>query len=196
MKTAFLAALALVCASAAVAGPRDMPIASCNMPVCESAFAPSSVELKRAARGLRTPRSGFGSVMQPGETQRGFLNSLSGVVPALAAKVASIQAACAGTTILSTVRHTRIFGTRVMSLHAQGKAVDVAGNYSCIYAQLQGWPGGYSTDSGRVRHVHISLDDGGGREMGLRFVHGGARKWSRHARARAAARRQATAFPR
>lgn len=60
-----------------------------------------------------------------------------------------------------------------MSLHAQGKAVDVRGPYGCIYAQLKGWTGGYSTDAGRVRHIHISYDEAGGREMGLRFAHGG-----------------------
>jgi hypothetical protein len=65
-----------------------------------------------------------------------------------------------------------------MSLHAQGKAVDVRGPYGCIYGQLKGWTGGYSTDAGRAQHVHISYDDAGGREMGLRFAHGGGRRHS------------------
>lgn len=67
------------------------------------------------------------------------------------------------------VRHTRVAGTRRMSLHASGLAVDMAGNPGCIYARLRGWPGGYSTDYARVRHVHISGP--GGREDGLRFAH-------------------------
>lgn len=60
-----------------------------------------------------------------------------------------------------------------MSLHAAGKAVDMTGNSSCIYSKLRGWPGGYSIDYGRVRHVHISL---GGREDGIRFAHHHARR--------------------
>lgn len=55
------------------------------------------------------------------------------------------------------------------------------GPYGCIYAQLQGWPGGYSTDAHRVRHIHISI---GGREAGLRFKHGGGRKYARRHKAR------------
>lgn len=97
---------------------------------------------------------------------------ISGIVAPLAAKVASIQSACPGTHVISGVRHTRIKGSRKMSLHAEGKAVDVVGPYACIYAELRDWPGGYSTDAGRVRHVHISYDVQNGREMGIRFVHG------------------------
>lgn len=108
----------------------------------------------------------------------------AGLVGPLTAKLASIQAACAGTQAISGIRHTRIAGTRRMSLHAQGKAVDVRGPYGCIYAQLKGWSGGYSTDSGRVQHIHISYDDAGGREMGLRFAHGGGRRSWREANAR------------
>lgn len=104
--------------------------------------------------------------------------SSAGLVGPLQAKLASIEAACPGTQAISTVRHTRIAGTRVMSLHAQGKAVDVRGPYGCIYAQLQDWKGGYSTDASRMQHIHISYDDAGGREMGLRFAHGGGRRHS------------------
>lgn len=99
-----------------------------------------------------------------------------GLVGPLQAKLASIQSACPGTHAISGIRHTRIAGTRRMSLHAQGKAVDVRGPYGCIYGQLKDWTGGYSTDAGRVQHIHISYDDGGGREMGLRFAHGGGRR--------------------
>lgn len=114
--------------------------------------------------------------------RRTAVNRVAGIVAPLAAKVAQIQAAC-GSSVISGVRHTRIAGTRRMSLHAQGKAVDMVGNPSCMYSQLQGWPGGYSTDYGRARHIHISYDAEGGREMGLRFVHGGYRKYTRkHAR--------------
>lgn len=108
----------------------------------------------------------------------------AGLVGPLQAKLASIQAACPGTQAISGIRHTRIAGTRRMSLHAQGKAVDVRGPYGCIYAQLKGWSGGYSTDAGRVKHIHISYDAGGGREMGLRFAHGGGRRSWREANAR------------
>lgn len=99
-----------------------------------------------------------------------------GLVPELASKVSSIQAACPGTSIISGLRHTRIAGTRRMSLHAEGKAVDVRGPYGCIYGQLKGWQGGYSIDAGRVKHIHISYDAQNGREMGLTFRHGVHRK--------------------
>lgn len=101
--------------------------------------------------------------------------SLSGIVAPLAAKAAEITAAC-GSTVISAVRHTRVRGTGRWSLHRQGKAVDMAGNPSCIYRHLAGWSGGYTTDYGRVRHVHISYDAEGGREWGLRFAHGGGRR--------------------
>jgi hypothetical protein len=100
--------------------------------------------------------------------------SMAGVVPALAAKVAQIQSACPGAHVISSIRHTRIRGTRRLSLHATGEAVDMRGNPSCVYAQLRDWPGGYSTDYGRVRHIHISLAKNG-REAGLRFAHGGGK---------------------
>lgn len=110
---------------------------------------------------------------EPGYASQGYS---AGLVGPLQTKLASIQTACPGTHAISGIRHTRIAGTRRMSLHAQGKAVDVRGPYGCIYAQLRGWSGGYSTDSGRVQHIHISYDDAGGREMGLRFAHGGGRR--------------------
>lgn len=92
--------------------------------------------------------------------------SLSGIVaPELVAKVREIQSAC-GSHILST-RDRR--GNR--SNHPIGRAVDMAGNPSCIYAHLKSWPGGVSTDYGSVHHVHISYNPGG-QEWGLRFRHG------------------------
>ena len=100
---------------------------------------------------------------------------IGGLVGTLAAKVSEIVSSC-GSKVISGVRHTPIAGTRHMSLHATGKAVDVTGNPSCIYSALSGWPGGYSTDYGRMGHVHISYDPDGGREMGLKFRHGGHRR--------------------
>lgn len=93
--------------------------------------------------------------------------SLAGVTPPLAAKARQIVGAC-GSRVTSGVRHTRAAGSRRLSLHASGRAVDLAGNPRCIYRMLAGWPGGVSTDYGRVRHVHVSY---GGREHGLRFAH-------------------------
>ena len=105
-------------------------------------------------------------------------SSLAGVYAPLAAKAQEIAAAC-GSAVISGVRHTRVAGTRRMSLHASGHAVDMKGNPSCIYAHLRSWSGGYSIDYGRVHHVHISL---GGREDGLRFAHGGHRRHYAHRR--------------
>lgn len=110
--------------------------------------------------------------------------SLDGVVPALAAKAREIQEAC-GSKVISSVRRTRIRGTRTMSLHASGQAVDMSGNPECMYERLSGWSGGYSVDYARMRHIHISYSDGG-REWGARFSHGGrryARRGSRYASA-------------
>ncbi|WP_210208619.1 hypothetical protein [Rhodoplanes roseus] len=100
---------------------------------------------------------------------------VGGLVAPLAQKAAQIASAC-GAQVISGVRHTRVAGSGRMSLHASGQAVDMRGNPGCIYRMLGGWSGGYSTDYGRVKHVHISW---GGREQGLRFSHGGGR--SRHA---------------
>jgi len=166
-----------------------------------------------SAFGRRAAASGFGVAIpryRPGEAaasgwsgadlvrapRRGV--SLAGLVPQLTAKLASIQAACPGTVAVSAVRRTYIAGTRRMSLHASGKAVDVQGPYSCIYAQLRGWAGGYSTDAGRMRHIHISYDPDGGREMGLAFRHSGhrhARTRTGHRYARATRAHYATAPP-
>lgn len=143
----------------------------------------------RSERGERIARAiGFGvgqNVYQRRSVAaRGV--SVAGLVAPLAAKLASIQAACPGTVAVSGVRHTYIAGTRRISLHASGKAVDVHGPYGCIYAELRGWAGGYSTDAGRVRHIHISYDADGGREMGLAFRHGGHRHARKHHRYRRA----------
>lgn len=119
----------------------------------------------------------------------------SSLVPQLANKVASIQSACPGTSVISAHRCTRIRGSGRMSLHCSGKAVDLRGPYACIYGQLRDWSGGYSTDAHRVQHIHISYDASGGREMGLKFAHyGGSRKSKRYARRyRQAPVQQATA---
>ena len=99
--------------------------------------------------------------------------SLNGVLPVLATKVRQLASMC-GARAISAVRHTYVAGTRRISLHASGRAVDMVGNRKCIYPLLENWPGGYSTDYARVNHVHISY---GGREHGARFAHGGERKY-------------------
>ena len=90
--------------------------------------------------------------------------SLSGVTPVLAAKAREIVAGC-GSVVISTISSR---GHR--SNHPIGRAVDVRGNPSCVYAHLKGWPGGYSTDYAAVQHVHISYNPGG-REWGMHFAH-------------------------
>jgi hypothetical protein len=96
---------------------------------------------------------------------------LTGIVKPLAAKVMQIASACPGTVVISTIRHGAVVrGSGRPSLHRYGKAVDISGPYRCIYLALRGFPGGYSTDAHRVRHVHISFDPKG-REWGRRFAH-------------------------
>lgn len=109
--------------------------------------------------------------------------SLAGVSPRLAAKARQLERVC-GARVISAVRRTRVAGTRRMSLHASGRAVDLRGAPRCLYAHLRGWPGGVSTDYGRVAHVHVSL---GGAEQGRRFAHRHVQSRShRHRRARMA----------
>jgi len=95
--------------------------------------------------------------------------NLSGIVAPLAAKAREIVSAC-GSRVISGVRHSYVKGTRLISLHASGRAVDMQGNPRCIYRALAKWPGGVSTDYARVRHVHVSYAPGG-REWGARFAH-------------------------
>lgn len=113
-------------------------------------------------------------VPTPGKRTSGHPTA-SGLVAPLAAKVAEIRSDC-GSRLVSGVRHTRIAGSWRMSLHASGRAADLAGNPACIYRHLKGWTargGGYSVDYGAVRHVHVSL---GGHEAGITFRHGGHRR--------------------
>ena len=146
----------------------------CNVTMPCIGVAPSQ-------RGLRIEKAlGFGKAQQRYAPRASIDYGAGGLVAPLAAKLSSIQAACPGTVAISGVRHTKIAGTNRWSLHTQGKAVDVQGPYGCIYAQLRGWAGGYSTDARRMRHIHISYDAQGGREMGLAFRHGGGRKFARH----------------
>lgn len=135
-----------------------------------AAHAQSALEW--AAQGMGPTRARIAQVDR--RFARRVLRSesrLAGVYAPLAAKAREIEEAC-GSRVISGVRHTRIAGSRRWSLHASGRAVDMQGNPGCIYVHLRGWPGGYSTDYGRVRHVHISL---GGREDGIRFAHRGGR---------------------
>jgi hypothetical protein len=135
----FLAALAACFFLAAPAEARGRLAPECNVSMpCIGASQGSSHRGRHYARG---------SV------------SLNGVVAPLAAKVRAIQAACRSTKIISTIRHTLIAGGGgAISKHASGRAVDVSGNYRCIYAQLRDWPS-YSIDGPRCRHVHISVGE-------------------------------------
>ena len=151
-----------------LARPASAEINPWALSVAESAASPSAATA-RAGRGRLARLHDAGHALQ--WRDRTHLPApagiLRGVAPELAAKAREIVSAC-GSRVISGVRHTRVAGTRRMSLHASGRAVDMAGNPSCIYARLRGWPGGVSTDYGRVRHVHFSL---GGREDGMRFAH-------------------------
>ncbi len=150
--------------------PAIAPECNVTMP-CDGVSSP-----KAAARVASPPAS----AQVPPAIEARSASYASGLVAPLAAKLASIQSACPGTHAISGIRHTRIAGSRRMSLHAQGKAVDVRGPYGCIYGQLKDWKGGYSTDAGRAQHIHISYDEAGGREMGLRFAHSGGRRAAWH----------------
>lgn len=100
------------------------------------------------------------------------------VIAALDAKVAELTADCGARVISGYRPGARVAGTGRVSEHAYGHARDVRGNYACIYRHLAGWTGGYSTDPGRVGHVHVSL---GGPEDGRRFRHRGYASGGAHA---------------
>lgn len=99
---------------------------------------------------------------------RSGVGSLSCVIGPLGTKAREIVDAC-GSRVVSAIA-----GRANKSNHPIGRAVDLVGNPGCIYSHLHGWPGGYSTDYGRVHHVHISYNPGG-QEWGVRFAHGGHR---------------------
>jgi hypothetical protein len=111
--------------------------------------------------------------------------SLAGVVAPLAAKANELVDRC-GSRVISGMRQTYVAGTRRISLHASGRAVDMAGNPSCMYALLRKWPGGVSIDYPRVKHIHISYAPPArgqrGREWGVRFAHHHVGRRTRYAR--------------
>jgi hypothetical protein len=188
-----LAACAVLCALVvnADARPRHR-LAAATRPVCvESVMRPcygatSPADMREAQRVARgryiADQLGIGGVADK-PTRHGRRGRSSeapaGIIAPLAAKVAELQSAC-GSAVISGVRHSYVKHTRRLSLHASGKAVDMRGNPGCLYAHLAGWPGGYSVDYGRVRHVHISWDQDGGREWGVHFRHGSHRHARRH----------------
>ena len=85
----------------------------------------------------------------------------------LSSIVAELKAHC-GAKVISGLRPGSRTPFGVQSCHATGQAVDMTGNYGCMYARLRKWPGGYTTDSGRCRHIHISSCR---MEWGMRFNH-------------------------
>jgi hypothetical protein len=133
---------------------------------CETSPVPR--EMSHAAH-----RFHFGSMHRSGHGP-----AVSDLTSALASKVSEIISAC-GARLTSGYRPgARVAGSGHPSLHSvyPARAADVAGNPSCIYSHLQGWQGGYSTDYGRVRHIHISFSPPGagylaGREWHARFGH-------------------------
>ena len=193
MKILICAILAAVLVAPAAAEARHRsgaPIAASGFP--PSLFRPAWLASGGSAAGpaharavpRRHVRSGSAKKRTVGAYSGGVQPSngrVSGLVPGLAVKVAEIVQTC-GSRLISGVRHTFVAGTRTISLHASGRAADVAGNAPCIYSLLAGWPGGYSIDYGAVGHVHISL---GGREDGARFRHGGHHRHRHHRRRRA-----------
>ena len=121
--------------------------------ICSPSVAGDSLDANGNASQISCKRGQYGST----ETR--------GLIEPLRQKVLELVAAC----------KTRVISTYcrggVTPNHRRGLAADVQGDYSCVYAHLKGWPGGYSTDHARVAHVHISYSHR--HEWGLRFAHGG-----------------------
>lgn len=145
-------------------------------------FAPISVSAPKAAKHLKVVRhKAVRHQRHARQAHRGSRRAHAGIsishAPApLVAKVQEIATACSGMHPISGFRRgARIAGTNKASLHASGRAIDIAGgSYACAYRHLAGWAGGYSIDPGRVHHIHISYAPGS-REFGARFAHGGHR---------------------
>ena len=157
------AALAVLCLLAAVAAPADARRVKLHLSDAPAPVTGAMVDDRYPH--LREPEAHATARAWKG---RGG-SALAGIVPPLAAKAREIVAAC-GARVVSGIRHSAVKGTRLISLHASGHAVDISGNPKCIYRALARWPGGYSTDYARVRHVHISYAPSG-REWGARFAH-------------------------
>lgn len=129
-----------------------------------------AVTMKRTSRSIRhrsfkrRPLHGYTKIARH---RGGGSVTLSGVISPLADKAREIMSAC-GSRIISAYRP----GDPL--LHGRGRAVDIQGNPSCIYAHLgREWlrVGGYTIDyatAPAAPHVHVSY---GGIERGLRFVH-------------------------
>lgn len=155
--------------------PAKAGIVTCNERLCSDWRTPHVVQEPVRRAGRLAKRVRYHVVREAYRAK----NLLNGIVAPLAAKASEIEAAC-GSRVISGVRHTYVAGTHRISLHASGRAVDMQGNPSCIYAHLRNWPGGVSIDYARVNHVHFSYDPNG-REWGARFAHGGGRtRYARH----------------
>lgn len=82
--------------------------------------------------------------------------------------VGMLQSKC-GAKVISSFRANARTPFGVTSCHATGQAVDMTGNYGCMYRLLaQHHKGGYTLDAGRCKHIHISWCK---MEWGMRFNH-------------------------
>lgn len=103
--------------------------------------------------------------------------------PPLRAMLHKVQDSCEGFRVISACRPgARVRGSGRVSLHASCKAADfTVRNYPCAYGVLKGFPGGVSTDPGRVNHIHVSYAPSS-HEWGSRFAHWQPGSPSRYAR--------------
>ena len=139
----------------------------------------STTHGRRTARPLRS-RTLVGYARS---LARGPSVSTAGLPRPLVTVIARVQSRCPGFRVISAFRiGARVRGSGRLSLHALHRAADIAGgNYRCAYGVLAGFPGGVTTDAWRVKHIHLSWHPGG-REWGLRFAHGGQRRYARQQR--------------
>lgn len=167
----------------------------CGDRYCGTMQAAARKKVKKPKRKVRYVRARKTDVShltytarKPNVFQRyaqGMSTDLKDVTPVLAAKIRKIAQTC-GSKVVSAFRPgANIAGSHRRSLHARypAEAVDIAGNPGCAYKLLRDWPGGVSTDYGRVKHIHISLASDR-RERGARFAHYRGAKKIRYAEAR------------
>lgn len=169
---AILAAIFCVFLSACAPKPAFAKAVACTDRYCSDWGAKPQRQsvAKRVRHKIVRHRTIKTYARRPARYDASLRRSSAGLVAPLKAKAETILAACPGAFIMSAVRNTRVRGSGRISLHATGRAVDMAGNEPCIRRQLAGWAGGASRDYYRVRpnHYHISW---GGSEHGKRFVH-------------------------
>lgn len=125
----------------------------------------------------------------------GPLADLTKSPPELILFLNKVEQACGQVLAISGLRNTKVRGTKRVSLHAKGLAIDYqVADTTCALMQAKDFKGGHTTDYTKVtpNHFHISWAPGS-REYGKKFTHYGGKTFAEMITARkkaAAAKRK------